>query len=419
MQSTKRDIDEKISIPPTIIERNSLYSSWRRDIHAHPELAFDEKRTSDFVVQKLEQFGIKVTRSVGGTGLVGTLSNGGSSRGVGLRADMDALPILEQNEFEHKSKYPGRMHACGHDGHTVMLLAAAEYLSQTKRFNGTVNFIFQPAEETGSGAQAMIDDGLFKRFSIDSVFSMHNAPNFNSNTIATRPGAIMASMETFAVEITGRGTHGAFPHTGTDTLLAASQMVTAWQSIVSRNINPQNSVAVSATSINSNDSWNVIPDMVSIKGSIRAISSEDRELTKRRFIEITESIAKAFSVSVSIDYQTMVPATYNAHRETELACNVAASIVGESNVLRDAPPVMGSEDFAYMLDERPGCYLWLGVTDPSPGHSQKPDDHISCFNRLTAKKFCMVHESVYDFNDSVIPTGAYLFARIAETILDG
>jgi len=399
-----------------ILNNTAAYTQWRKQIHSYPEIAFQEDETAEFVAQKLASFGIDVTREIGGTGLVGTLTHGDAGRSVGLRADMDALPMKEMNDFAHRSKRDGCMHACGHDGHTVMLLAAAEYLAKSRQFNGTVQFIFQPAEETGSGAQAMIKDGLFERFNMDAVFSMHNAPSFHTGTMATSPGGLMASMEVFEVSILGHGTHGAFPHTGNDPLVIASHMHSAWQSIVSRNINPQHSAVVSVTSMATEDSWNIIPDQAVIKGCVRYLSPEDGAIIKKRFVEIAEGIAATFGARVEIEYRTLVPLTYNSLTETELVCDVAADIVGESNVLRNADPVMGSEDFAYMLAEKPGCYFWLGATDRKnalvPGDKQQIHrDHFMPSN------FCMLHESEYDFNDQITPIGASIFSRIVEKFL--
>jgi len=409
---------------PEIVAANKEFTQWRRDIHAHPELAFEESRTADFVATQLESYGIDVARGVGKTGVVGTLKVGTSNKSIGLRADMDALPMEELNTFAHKSKHPGCMHGCGHDGHTVMLLAAARYLAQSKNFDGIIQFIFQPAEEAngiGSGAKAMIDDGLFERFPADNVFAMHNAPELALGAIATCPGVITASVDIFDVIIKAKGSHGAMPHTGIDPIIIATQLVTAWQTIISRNVNAVESAVISATSINAGNSWNVIPDSAHIKGSVRALSPETRQLVHDRFHAVTQSIVKAFGAHVDIDYCTVSPAMINDEEQTTLACDVAASIFGEDRVLRTMPADMGSEDFAFMLQKRPGCYLCLGAAsipsgqDSSEGKKIQEAENIEHF---IYKNACLLHESTYDFNDEAIPLGATLFARLAEYCLN-
>ena len=401
-------------------------TQWRRDIHAHPELAFEETRTADFVASQLESYGINVTRGVGKTGVVGTLKVGSSNKAIGLRADMDALPMDELNTFSHKSKTPGCMHGCGHDGHTVMLLAAARYLAQSRDFDGTVQFIFQPAEEAndnGSGAKAMIDDGLFERFPVDSVFAVHNAPGLKTGAIATKPGAIMASMDLFEVTITGQGTHGAIPHSGTDQLIIAAQMLLAWQTIISRNVDPLQSAVISATSITSGDSWNVIPESVSIKGSIRTLSAETQQLIHDRFHCLTQQLAAGFGVAVKINYRHSYPATINDKAQTAMACTVAVDIVGEDQILTDIPAGMGSEDFSYMLQEKPGCYLFIGNSDPSGDkeysgiEKRKLPEQSDLLEQLTIHDACMVHNPSYDFNDAILPVGATFFVRLVERCL--
>lgn len=402
-----------------IDDRLDQYIKWRKDLHAHPELAFEETRTSDFVAQQLTSFGISVERGLGGTGLVGTLSNGSSNRAIGLRADMDALPMDELNSFAHASKTPGRMHACGHDGHTVMLLAAAQQLAESPLFNGTVHFIFQPAEEAndkGSGAQAMIADGLFERFPMDCIFALHNAPGLQAGAIATRSGAIMASMDMFEVVITGKGTHGAFPQSGNDPIVIATTLINAWQTIVSRNVSSQESAVLSVTSVNAGDSFNVIPNSIVIKGSIRALSKSVQLTVKKRFIELAEHIVKGFDAAVSVDYREAYPVTVNDAHCTEFATGVAAAVVGDDHTIVDAPPVMGSEDFSYMLQEKPGCYLWIGNSD-STNSVQSGCGHDSAFGCLSISDPCMVHEPTYDFNDSIISPGLIFFYALVESYL--
>ena len=376
-------------------------SSWRRDLHAHPELAFEESRTAEFVAEKLTSWGIQVTRGVGNTGVVGSLTVGDAKQFIGVRADMDALPMEEANTFAHRSRHPGKMHGCGHDGHTVMLLAAARYLAQSRRFNGTVQFIFQPAEEAneaGSGAKAMLDDGLFERFPMDSVYALHNGPGIDTGTVLAIPGSIGAAMDLFEVTITGLGAHSAAPHTSTDNLLVSAQLLSAWQSIVSRNIDPTQSAVVSATSIQSGDSWNVLPETVRIRGSIRSLSSEVQQKIKMRFHQLTLQIAEAFDAKVHIHYEHTMPVLSNDPNCTAVFSEVAKSVVGEENVLDFSPqPGMGSEDFAYLSQIKPGCYFILGNGEGEGG--------------------CLLHQPNYDFNDEIIPIGASLFVRLAEHIL--
>ena len=405
-----------MSLKDSIIIGLPELRGWRRSLHANPELAFQEKYTARFVTDKLQAFGIDVTEGIGKTGIVASLRVGKSERTIGLRADMDALPMQELNTFPHKSKCDGVMHGCGHDGHTVMLLAAAQYLAQTKQFDGTVHFIFQPAEEAndqGSGAKAMMEEGLFERFPMDCVFALHNAPGLKSGAVATRTGPIMASMDLFDVTITGHGTHGAFPQSGTDPVVIASAIVTAWQTIVSRNISPQEQAVISATSIHAGDSYNVIPHTAVIQGSIRTLSQTVQAEIKRRFHQITQHIAEGFGATVDIQYHHAYPVTVNDPHYTQFACEVAESVVGADQLINDAPTVMGSEDFAYMLQEKPGCYLWVGNSD---GNNMDKDAE-GVFRHLTIQDPCMVHEPTYDFNDSIIPTGASLLVKLAETYL--
>ena len=408
-----------------ITDTHTEFTQWRRDIHAHPELAFEESRTADFVAKQLESWGIEVTLGIGKTGLVGTLKVGSTNKAIGLRADMDALPMDELNTFVHKSKHSGCMHGCGHDGHTVMLLAAARYLAQSKHFDGTVQFIFQPAEEansTGSGARAMIEDGLFNRFPVDAVFALHNCPDMVAGAVATCSGAITASMDLFEVTITGQGTHGAYPHSGIDPVLISAQLVTAWQSIISRNVDAQESAVISATSINTGDSWNVIPETAVIKGSVRTLSPAVRKLVQERFHNLTHALVEAFGATVTIDYRALYPATINTPEQTDFACDVAASIFGENRVLRSTPAGMGSEDFACMLEERPGCYLLLGATNPPGGQASLEGKDISLpadQKHFEATNVPLLHEPTYDFNDEILPQGATLFVRLAERYLDG
>ena len=409
---------------PDIAAAHQELTQWRRDIHAHPELGFEEQRTADFVARQLSSWGIEITRGIGKTGLVGTLKVGQSDKAIGLRADMDALPMDELNTFAHVSQNPGCMHGCGHDGHTVMLLAAARYLAQSQQFDGTVQFIFQPAEEAnsqGSGAKAMIDDGLFERFPMDNVFATHNSPGMYAGAIATGPGPIMASSDLFDVTITGRGAHGAHPSGGIDPVVIAAQMITAWQTIVSRNIDAMEPAVISATSISAgNNSWNVIPETALIRGGVRTLSPAVRQQIHDRFQNITRKLAESFGATVDIDYRFMYPVVVNDPVQTRLFCDVAAAVVGEHQVLRERPGQMGSEDFAYFLEKKPGCYFAIGATTHPQGQAAFQGKDI----KLDADQahFCpdnvpMLHEPTYDFNDDILPLGATLFARLAEHYL--
>ena len=390
------------NIIPDIIEHLPEFTRWRHDLHAHPELAFDEARTSQFVAEQLQSFGLEVHTGIGGTGVVARLSRVDSGKAIGLRADMDALPMQEQNTFAHKSVYPGRMHGCGHDGHTVMLLAAAQYLAKHQAFNGTVIFIFQPAEEAnekGSGAAAMIKDGLFDRFPMDAVFGMHNWPGLPVGHCSIRNGPVMAAMDLFEVNVTGHGTHGALPHTGIDTVLVCAHIITAWQSIVSRNTDPLDTAVVSATTVQAGDSWNVIPHTAVIRGSVRTFNKATQQRVQQRLQSIAEHIATAMGASVQISYTNSSPANVNDEATAALALQVAEEVVGADKVLKDdaALKLMGSEDFAHLSQQVPGVYLLIGNGDGEGG--------------------CMVHEPRYDFNDELIPIGASYWVRLVEMFL--
>ena len=407
-----------MNLVPELISSHPEFTTWRQNLHALPELAFHECRTANFLAGHLESFGINVAKNIGGTGLVGTLKVGTAKKVIGLRADMDALPIHERNCFNYKSKIPGYMHACGHDGHMVMLLAAAKHLSATRAFQGTVHFIFQPAEEAnsrGSGAKAMIDDGLFDRFPSDCVFALHNAPGLKAGSVATAPGVMQASMCIFEVVITGEGTHGAFTDTGIDPIVVASQMITAWQTIVSRNISSSEQAVISVGSINAGAGFNVIPSTATIRGTIRTLGRETQDKVENQFHLLAEHIANAFGATVTVDYKREYPVTVNDEQFTAFACDVASSIVGEEQVIRDADPVMGSDDFAAMLEIKAGCYLWLGNTDPDI-HSKVKSPNSKNKGLLISDP-CMVHEPTYDFNDKIIPIGASLFVGLVEKYL--
>jgi hippurate hydrolase len=366
----------------------------RRDIHAHPELGFEEHRTADIVAEKLTSWGIEVTRGIGKTGVVGTLRVGNDPRSIGLRADMDALPILEANTFAHRSQHNGKMHACGHDGHTAMLLGAAHYLSQSRNFEGCVHFIFQPAEEGIGGARAMIEDGLFTQFPCDSVFGMHNRPGMEIGKFAIRPGPMMAGGAMFDIHITGVGAHGARPESGVDPVVIASQIVMAAQTIVSRNIRPRDTAVVSITQIHAGDAYNVIPQTAQIMGTARAFSMEVLAMIEDNLRRLAENIAAGFGATAKLDFRLEFMPTVNNDAETQFAIECAAELVGAERVNGDIPMIMASEDFSYMLNERPGAYIMVGNGAGEGG--------------------CEVHNPAYDFNDQAIPYGAAFFATAVE-----
>lgn len=369
---------------------------WRRDIHAHPETAFEELRTSARVAELLESFGLRVTTGLAKTGIVGSLENG-DGPSIGLRADMDALDIDEANDFDHASKHPGKMHACGHDGHTTMLLGAAKYLAETRRFKGTVHFIFQPAEENEAGGRVMVEEGLFDRFPVDSVFGLHNWPGQPVGTAAIRSGPMMAACDNFELQIIGRGCHAAMPHLGIDPVVIASEIIQAFQTIPSRSIDPFEAAVVSVTQVHGGDTWNVIPEKVLLRGTARSFMPTVQDAIEPKMRQLAEGIAQAHGASIVLDYQRRYPATINHKAETEIAARAMADVIGEENLGRSPVPSMGAEDFAYMLQVRPGSYIWLG-NGPTEGG-------------------CMLHNPHYDFNDDLLPIGASYWARLVETTL--
>ena len=384
-------------IPEIEVHRRELVVL-RRDIHAHPELAYEEERTASLVAERLNSWGFEVHQGLARTGVVGTLSRGKGLR-VGLRADMDALPMQEANRFEHKSRQNGKMHACGHDGHTVMLLAAARYFSEHSDFVGTIDFIFQPAEEAAGGAKTMIDEGLFERFPIDAVFGMHNWPGMAVGSFAMRPGPMMASLDCFDITIQGRGAHGALPHQGIDPIMTASQVISALQSIVSRNVDPLRSAVVSVTKIHAGNAHNIIPECVELGGGLRCLEPEVRELLRSRMESVVDRVCDAMGAKGNIKFISGYPAVVNYPEATELAAKVASGIVGLANVDVNPEPTMGSEDFAYMLEEKPGCYVFIG--------------------NGAGEGACMVHNPNYDFNDDILVLGATYWVRLAQAYLEG
>lgn len=373
-------------------------TAWRHHIHTHPETAFEEHKTSAFVAEKLESFGIEVHRGLAGTGIVGKLAGGsGSGRAIGLRADMDALDVHEKNDFGHKSQHEGKMHACGHDGHTTMLLGAAKYLSETKNFDGTVYFIFQPAEENEGGGRVMVEDGLFEKFPVEQVYGMHNWPGLDVGKMAVRTGPMMASFDIFEITVKGKGAHGAMPHMGVDSVVTASQIVNALQTIASRNTHPLDAVVVSVTQIHGGDAYNVLPDEVILRGTTRSFRPEVQDSIEPAMRRIVDGICQTMGATATVKYERRYPPTINTAPETEIAAKVAAQVVGDGNVHDDLMPSMGSEDFAFMLQQKPGSYVWIGNGSTEGG--------------------CMLHNPHYDFNDGVLPIGASYWAKLVETTL--
>jgi amidohydrolase len=386
-----------MSLIDAIVEMADELKAWRRDVHAHPELGFEEHRTADFVAQKLESFGIPVVRGVGKTGVVGVLKEGNETRSVGLRADMDALPILEENTFAHRSTRDGCMHACGHDGHTTMLLGAAKYLAETRNFRGQVNLIFQPAEEGIGGARAMIEDGLFEQFPCDQLFAMHNAPGMPVGVFGATEGTVTAAGAFFDIDVHGTGAHGAFPHDAVDPVIIAAELVGALQTVVSRNVKPGRAAVVSVTQIHGGDAYNVIPASARLSGTVRTFSIEVMQLVERRMRELAQGVASAHGASAQLDFRTIFHPVVNDARATRTAASVCDGLVGSDRVLRDLPPGTGSEDFSFMLEQVPGCYLLLGNGD---GDDARP-----------------VHNPGYDFNDEASVYGASFFAGVVEHVL--
>ena len=375
-----------------------LMQGWRHDIHRHPELAFEEQRTSRLVASLLSDFGIEMHTEVGRTGVVGVLRRGSGNRCIGLRADMDALKIAEHNTFDHRSQHDGCMHACGHDGHTAMLLGAAKYLAEHGRFDGTVVFIFQPAEEHGEGARAMIDDGLFQRFPVDDVYAIHNFPSIETGFFSVRAGSIMAAEDNFEIVINGVGHHAAMPHLGRDTILVGSHIVTAMQSLVSRAIDPMGNAVVSFTEFNTNGTVNVVPGQTVLKGDTRSLTPQVQDQIESTMRRIVAGVCASHGVDHEFSYQRNFVPTINTAREAEIAAEVAGSVVGADRVLGDSKAVMTSEDFGYMLLEKPGAYLLLGNGRDGVGG-------------------CSLHNPRYDFNDDILCTGADFWVALVESQL--
>jgi len=375
----------------------------RRDLHAHPELMYEEHRTAEVVARVLQEWGVEVDRGLGGTGVVGTIrGKGGGDRAVGLRADMDALPVPESNTFEHASRHPGKMHACGHDGHTAMLLAAARYLSRYRDFAGTVHVIFQPAEEGGAGARRMIEEGLFERFPMQAVFGMHNWPGIPAGDFGVTPGPIMASSNDFCITVKGKGSHAGMPNLGIDPVMTAVQLAQSLQLIITRNRNPLDAAVLSITQIHAGHADNVVPNEAVMRGTVRTFTLETLDLIERRMEETARHTCAAMNCEASVEFVRNYPPTINHPAETALCIEVLRDLVGADHVDAQVQPSMGAEDFAFMLLDKPGCYVWIGNGSGehrAAGHGLGP---------------CMLHNGSYDFNDDILPLGATYWVRLAQ-----
>jgi hippurate hydrolase len=384
-------------INPAIQDLVADAKDWRRDIHRHPELDYDVLRTASLVAERLKSFGCdEVATGVGRSGVVGVIRGRGapSARTIGLRADMDALPIHETTNLPYQSTNPGKMHACGHDGHTAMLLGAARYLAQTRNFSGTAVVIFQPAEEGGGGGKAMLDDGLMERFGVQEVFGMHNWPSLPIGAFATRKGPFLAAADRFTINIEGRGGHAAWPHLGVDPIVAGAQIVSALQTIVARSVDPLDSCVVSVTRFDAGTTFNVIPQTAQLLGTTRTLLSKTRDLAERRVAEIAKGVGAALGVQVELEYARGYPPTCNHPKETDFAIGIAAKVAGDDRVVMNVPPVMGAEDFSYMLEARPGALILVGNGDTAG-----------------------LHHPGYDFNDAALPYGMSYWAELVETAL--
>jgi hippurate hydrolase len=381
-----------------IIPHHEGLTALRRDLHANPELAFEEHRTSALVAERLRDLGVEVHSGIGRTGVVGVIHGRASrsGRSIALRADMDALPMIEENEFAYRSTQAGLMHGCGHDGHTTMLLGAAQYLAGSRNFDGTAFLVFQPGEEGYAGAKAMMEDGLFRRFPADEIYALHNWPQLPAGTIGLNPGPMMAAADRVEITICGKGGHGAHPHLTIDPVLVAAHLITAAQTIVARNVAPLDNAVISLCSIQAGNpaAYSVVPREAKLVGTVRTFKVDTQELVEQRLIDLAEATARAFGAEAHVIYERIYPATINHVAQAGFAGDVAAALVGESNVVRNLEPSMGAEDFAFMLQERPGCYVRLGQ---GGGPSS-----------------CFLHNTRYDFNDAVIPLGAAFLSALAE-----
>jgi amidohydrolase len=388
-----------------IVQFQTEIQAIRRDIHAHPELRYEEQRTSDLVAKSLQSWGIEVHRGLGVTGLVGVIRNGTSKKSIGLRADMDALPIQEGNTFPHASTHKGKMHACGHDGHTSMLLGAAKFLAEQRNFDGTVNLIFQPAEEGGAGAKRMIDDGLFTRFPCDAVYGMHNWPGYKVGTFGTCPGPMLASSNEFVITVRGKGSHAALPHQGVDPVFIAVQIVNGLQGIITRSKKPIDAAVLSITMIHAGDATNVVPETAVISGTVRTFGDHVTRHVEERMKQIASMTSEAHGATADVDFRWNYPPTVNHAEQAEYASMVLDGLVGTDSVVRNVEPTMGSEDFSYMLKARPGAFIFIGNGEGEhrlAGHGLGP---------------CQLHNPSYDFNDELLPLGATFWVRLVETYL--
>jgi len=384
--------DIKASIEKFVPE----FVAWRQHLHAHPELAFEEKETAAFIADKLREFGLEVHEGIGGTGVVGILRRGNGPM-VGLRADIDALPIAEATGLPYASQTPGKMHACGHDGHTAMLLGAARMLSEAPPENGSIAFIFQPAEENEGGGKAMVEDGLFRDFPASAVYGMHNWPGIPAGQFAVHVGPVMAAFDTFEVIVEGQGSHGAMPHQGIDPIAVSTQLYQAWQLIVSRNVNPTDAAVISVTQIHAGDTWNVVPGAVTLRGTVRTLRPETRDMIEQRMGERAELICRAFGAKAQFHYLRRYPATINSRAEARIAQQAATETGTDRTVITDLAPSMASEDFSYMLNEKPGAYIWLGNGPAENGRN--------------------LHSPRYDFNDAILPVGVEYWVKLARRAL--
>ena len=388
-----------------IIAFQSELQQIRRDLHAHPELCYEEHRTSEVVADKLSEWGIPVIRGLGVTGVVGIIKNGSSKRAIGLRADMDALPMQEVNTFPHASRHPGKMHACGHDGHTTMLLGAAKHLAEHRNFDGTVYLIFQPAEEGGAGAKRMIEDGLFEQCPMDAIYGMHNWPGIPVGHMSVCTGPMMASSNEFYVTVKGKGAHAAQPHKGIDPVMTAVQIAQGWQTIISRQKSPLDTAVLSLTQIHAGSASNVIPDEAEMVGTVRTFTTPVLDMIEQRMEEIATHTAAAYGAQVDFRFRRNYPPLVNHAKETQFAVEVMKAVVGADKVDDQVEPTMGAEDFAYFLQEKPGCYIFIGNGEGdhrSGGHGLGP---------------CVLHNGSYDFNDNLLPIGASFWVKLAETAL--
>ena len=381
-----------------VAEFHDDMTAWRRHLHANPELGYEEQQTSAFVAEKLQSFGVdEIHRGLGKTGVVAVIRGGAGDRKIALRADMDALPIKEATGLPHASRADGKMHACGHDGHTTMLLGAARYLAETRKFDGTVYLYFQPAEEGRAGAKAMIEDGLFQRFPADEVYGLHNWPSLPFGSFGMCKGPAMAASDEFKITLKGRGSHAAMPHGSLDPVVAGASIVQALQTIIARQIDPLDNAVISVTQFQAGDTFNVIPETARLAGTVRTFKPETRDFCETRLREVAGGIAGGFGLGHEIFYRRGYPPTVNHDRESDRAADIAAELVGENAVDRSPQPVMGAEDFAYMLEEKPGSYIWMGVGGAEEGK--------------------ILHSPYYDFNDDALPLGTSYWVRLVERLM--